>query len=179
MVLSTVSLFLKARPEMPSPRQLSPFLLLLLSALLFSGCARPPSATMQSTGRMMETTAYCGESGCGDWERGSYKYLKLDFWNRYQTKGPNAGKLYSGLTAHGTKPHEPTEWLFVRDGTIAADTRYYPFGTRMYVPGYGWGTVEDRGGAIKGPDRLDLYFDSLEQAKQWGRRRVKVYIEHP
>ena len=32
-----------------------------------------------------------------------------------------------------------------RLGTIAADTRRYPFGTIMYVPGYGYGRVEDRG----------------------------------
>lgn len=36
-----------------------------------------------------------------------------------------------------------------RDGTIAADTLHYPFGTRFFVPGWGWGAVQDRGGAIK------------------------------
>ena len=169
-------------PLRACPQSLSPFLFLLLSALLFGGCARvqAPSQSMMSSGRVMETTAYCGESGCGIWERGSSRYLKLDFWNRYYS-GPGAltGQPYSGLTAHGTTPHEPREWLFARDGTIAADTKYYPFGTRMYVPGYGWGLVEDRGSAIKGPNRLDLYFEGLEEAKQWGRRRLRVYIERP
>ena len=61
--------------------------------------------------------------------------------------------------------------------TIAADTKYYPFGTRMYIPGYGWGVVEDRGGAIKGKDRIDLYFDSHEAAMKWGRRKLPVTIE--
>jgi 3D (Asp-Asp-Asp) domain-containing protein len=70
-------------------------------------------------------------------------------------------------------------YLLPHDGTIAADTRYYPFGTRMYVPGYGWGTVEDRGSAIKGPNRLDLYFNSYDDAMHWGRRRVRVLIEKP
>jgi 3D (Asp-Asp-Asp) domain-containing protein len=71
-------------------------------------------------------------------------------------------------------------WYFLpRDGTVAADTRYYPFGTRMYVPGYGWGRVEDRGGAIKGPDRIDLYFSSHQEALRWGRRKVRVTIEPP
>lgn len=36
-----------------------------------------------------------------------------------------------------------------KDGTIAADTHHYPFGTRFFVPGWGWGSVQDRGGAIK------------------------------
>ena len=34
-------------------------------------------------------------------------------------------------------------------GTIAADTSVYPFGTIMYIPGYGYGEVQDVGGAIK------------------------------
>ncbi len=49
----------------------------------------------------------------------------------------------------------------------------------MYVPGYGWGVVEDRGGAIKGPDRIDIFYDSHSDALQWGRRRVRVIIERP
>ncbi|KAK3249671.1 hypothetical protein CYMTET_40907, partial [Cymbomonas tetramitiformis] len=54
------------------------------------------------------------------------------------------------------------------DGTIAADTRHYPFGTRMYVPGYGWGVVEDRGGAIQGVSRVDLYHNNHSKALEWG-----------
>ena len=44
----------------------------------------------------------------------------------------------------------PTRLLFFpwrllpRHGTIAADTTYYPFGTRMFIPGYGWGEVSFR-----------------------------------
>ena len=63
--------------------------------------------------------------------------------------------------------------------TIAADTKYYPFGTRMYIPGWGWGVVEDRGGAIKGPNRIDLYFNSHSEALQWGRCKLPVTIQKP
>jgi len=148
---------------------------------------------------MMEVTGYCGCGDCSGWERGSWRYLKLNFWNRYVSVGPRRGRPYSGLTASGTKPHQPhpglvsihtfvhpwmlpvrllLPWLwFAHDGTIAADTRYYPFGTRMYVPGYGYGVVEDRGSAIKGANRLDLYFDSHGDALKWGRREVEVKIE--
>lgn len=74
-----------------------------------------------------------------------------------------------GITAAGTR---------AKKGTIAADTGKYPFGTVMHIPDYGYGRVEDRGGAIKGAERLDLYFPSHAQALQWGRRRklVKVWI---
>jgi len=177
-----------------SGRQLLYFLLLVV--LLQSGCAKPPVA------KIMETTAYCGCSICCSWERGSWQYLKLDFWNRYVSSGAGAGRPYSGLTARNTVPYEPQAGLFSvdsvshpwmipvrlvlfpwylvhRDGTIAADTKYYPFGTRMHVPGYGWGVVEDRGGAIKGPNRIDLYFDSHSEALAWGRRKLPVTIEYP
>ncbi|MCP4292617.1 MAG: hypothetical protein GY780_12375 [bacterium] len=171
---------------------------ILLLVLLISSvsCAKQPVA------KILETTAYCSCSYCCSWERGSWKWLKLDFWNRYVSTGKRAGNPYSGLTANGSVPYEPEEGLFSvdsiynpwmipvrlilfpwyllpRDGTIAADTKYYPFGTRMYVPGYGWGVVEDRGGAIKGPDRIDLYFNSHNEALQWGRKKVKVNIEPP
>jgi hypothetical protein len=147
----------------------------------------------------MEVTAYCGCSSCCAWERGSWKYLKLDFWNRYVTKGAKRGKPYTGRTASGTKPREPQPglfstdtlkrpwmipvrivffpWLlFAKDGTVAADTRYYQFGTRMYIPGYGYGRVEDRGSAIKGQHRLDVYFKSHQKALNWGRQDVHVRI---
>ncbi len=172
-----------------------PVVVTLATVLLLStGCAKKP------VGKVMETTAYCDCSICCSWERGSWTYFKLDFWNRYVSAGPQAGSPYSGKTASGTDPHEPQPGLFSQDtaanplmipirilpwyllpedGTIAADTRYYPFGTRMYVPGYGWGKVEDRGGAIKGKNRIDLYFDSHEEALQWGRKKLRVQIEYP
>ncbi len=167
-------------------------LLVLILGVSLSGCGT------SMTVRKMEITAYCGCGKCCNWERGSWKYLKLNFWNRYISSGKNEGEPYSGLTASGTKPHEPRPglfsvnslthpwmipfrlvfpWLwFSRDGTIAADTRYYPFGTRMYIDGYGYGIVEDRGGAIKGPNRLDLFYRSHSEALQWGRQQVMVRI---
>ena len=63
-----------------------------------------------------------------------------------------------------------------KKGTIAADARYYRFGTVMDVPGYGLGRVEDTGGAIQGPARIDLFFKTHQQALHWGRRRVRVLI---
>jgi hypothetical protein len=174
-------------------RSLLMFFMLLL--LVTGGCA-----SKKPVGKLMEVTAYCGCSVCCSWERGSWTYLKLDFWNRYVSAGPRRGKPYSGLTASGTDPNEPGPGLFSadslynpwmipvrllpwylvpQDGTIAADTAHYPFGTRMYVPGYGWGTVEDRGGAIKGPNRIDIFYDSHREALEWGRRKVHVTIDYP
>lgn len=60
-------------------------------------------------------------------------------------------------------------------GTIAADTSLYPFGTIMYIDGYGYGRVEDRGRDIKG-DRIDLYFSTHSQALQWGKKTMPVKV---
>jgi len=69
-------------------------------------------------------------------------------------------------------------WLILpRSGTIAADTGHYPFGTIMDIPGYGLGVVEDRGAAIKGPNRIDLFFNSHQKALNWGRKKIPVKIK--
>jgi 3D (Asp-Asp-Asp) domain-containing protein len=48
-------------------------------------------------------------------------------------------------------------------------------GTRLYVPGYGLGRVEDIGGAIKG-DHIDLWFPTHQEARAWGVRRLTVRV---
>ena len=60
---------------------------------------------------------------------------------------------------------------------LAADTSIHPFGTKMVVPGYWSKTVEviDKGGKIKG-NRLDVFFDSHEKARNWGKKWVLVTI---
>lgn len=163
------------------------------SGLLLSGCG--PSKEK----RTLEVTAYCGCGSCTGWHRGTSKCLRLDFWNKTIATGPQKGRPYSGLTASGTKPRTPRPGLFSidslvqpwmipvriiffpwlllpKDGTIAADTRHYPFGTRMYVPGYGYGVVEDRGSAIQGPGIIDIYHGSHAGALHWGRQQVEVTI---
>jgi len=138
--------------------------LVLVSGLLFgAGCAsvRPASGS-RMVERKMLTTGYCPCRECCDWHRNWRGIPVYD-------AGPLKGKRKAvGMTASGVK---------ARHGTIAADTSLYPFGTVMYIEGYGYGRVEDRGGAIKGA-HIDLYFDSHHEAEEWGRRnrRVKVWL---
>lgn len=58
---------------------------------------------------------------------------------------------------------------------LAAAPKIYAFGTKMSIPGYGVVQVLDRGGAIKG-NRLDVYFDSHEEALKWGVKYLKVEV---
>jgi len=62
-------------------------------------------------------------------------------------------------------------------GCIAIDPHNGPFklGQRVYVVGYGFGTCNDIGGAIKGW-KADLCFDTLEEAQKWEKRLTRIYI---
>ena len=138
-------------------------LVCIASACVMPGCAtRPkPARGMQSFDRDMEVAAFDSGKKSTNWKR---NWL----FRPVVASGPNKGKPKKvGITASGTK---------AKPGTIAADTDHYPFGTIMYVPGYGYGRVEDRGGAVKGPDKIDVYMKSRKAAMKWGRQRLRVRI---
>jgi 3D (Asp-Asp-Asp) domain-containing protein len=139
---------------------ISPVLLLTMTSMSM-GCAsvRPPR-NVEPVIRRMEVTAYCACRECCGWRRTWYGRAVV-------ADGPNRGKpKHVGATASGAD---------ARRGTIAADTTRYPFGTIIHVEGYGYGRVEDRGGAIKG-DHIDLFFPSHREALRWGRRRLNVRV---
>lgn len=73
-----------------------------------------------------------------------------------------------GLTATGAKAGR---------GCIAIDPKagILKMGQVVYIEGYGYGTCNDVGGAIKGW-KIDLCFNTLQEAKEWGVKLAKVYI---
>jgi 3D (Asp-Asp-Asp) domain-containing protein/predicted nucleic acid-binding Zn-ribbon protein len=71
-----------------------------------------------------------------------------------------------GTTASGL----PTGW-----GTVAVDTSIIPFGTRMYIPGYGDGVAADTGSAIVGRI-IDVWFPTCDQALAWGRKTLTITV---
>jgi uncharacterized protein YabE (DUF348 family) len=60
-------------------------------------------------------------------------------------------------------------------GIIAVDPDIIPLGTRMYVPGYGYGVAADTGGAITGR-RIDLCFETHSAVDAWGVQTVTVIL---
>jgi len=153
---------MKTIATLPNTRILPLFMVILCFAA--AGCARirPPRGA-ESTQLTLTATGYCKCGKCCGWRRTWYGRPVYSY-------GKSEGKRkVVGLTASG---------VYARHGTIAADTRRYPFGTVIYVEGYGYGRVEDRGGSIKG-DHIDLYFQSHRQALQWGKRKVKAVIWKP
>lgn len=57
--------------------------------------------------------------------------------------------------------------------TVAADTDVLPFGTVLLIGGHEY-IVQDRGGAIKG-NRIDIYFESHEEALEFGVQYDEVF----
>ena len=90
----------------------------------------------------------------------------------YQSTGKRPGDKYYGITASGTK---------ARPGVVAVDPRVIPLGTKLYIEStdgtkdYGFAIAEDKGGAIKG-NKIDLFFETASEVKNFGRRNVKVFI---
>ena len=140
----------------------------LLAAFILGGCSvfylnQNPGDVYGRVVRI-DATAYCPCGLCCSWTLNKYGRPVI-------SAGRDRGKPKAvGITASGKRAHP---------GTIAADTRYYPLGTVIYVPGYGYGVVEDRGGDIRGRHRLDLFFNTHNEARQWGRHRVEAVVFPP
>jgi len=86
-------------------------------------------------------------------------------WYNPASAGRPPGDPDYGRTATG---------VMVTYGIVAVDPNVIPLGTRMYIPGYGYGIAADTGGAIKGYT-IDLGFpDGVEV--DWATQWVDIYI---
>ena len=61
---------------------------------------------------------------------------------------------YNAASA-GRSPDDPNYGItatgvFVTYGVVAVDPNVIPLGTKMFIPGYGYGVAADTGGAVKG-----------------------------
>ncbi|KMY50413.1 LysM peptidoglycan-binding and 3D domain-containing protein [Peribacillus loiseleuriae] len=76
----------------------------------------------------------------------------------------------SGITATGInlKNNPDTK-------VISVDPSVIPLGSKVYVEGYGNAIAGDTGGAIKG-NKIDVFVPNLQDAKNWGRKNVKVKV---
>ncbi|MCI8455250.1 MAG: hypothetical protein HFE84_11645 [Lachnospiraceae bacterium] len=62
----------------------------------------------------------------------------------------------------------------VSSHTVAVDPRVIPMGSRIMINGKEY-VAEDTGGSIKG-NRIDIFFDTHSEAKQYGVQRAEVFL---
>jgi 3D (Asp-Asp-Asp) domain-containing protein len=78
------------------------------------------------------------------------------------------GGAVGNVTASGVRTH----W-----GTVAADPRVFPLGTRLLIEGFAGDvfTVEDTGGAIRG-NHIDVWFPNRAAALTFGSQSLRVSV---
>ncbi|MDP4163486.1 MAG: 3D domain-containing protein [Bacillota bacterium] len=88
----------------------------------------------------------------------------------YESTGKDRNHPDFGITYSGVKVKRD---LY---STVAADLNVFPIGTVLFIPGYGYGVVADKGGAIKG-NKVDLYYETVKDVyDQWGKKTLDVYV---
>lgn len=90
----------------------------------------------------------------------------------YASCGKRPGDKNYGKTATGMQ---------AKYGVVAVDPSVIPLHSRLYIEGdngswsYGYAVAGDTGGAIKG-NKIDLFFNTADEVRKFGRRQAKVYI---
>lgn len=100
----------------------------------------------------VKVTAYCScVKCCGVWSK--------DHPSRQGTD-------YEQHTTSGTIP--------VAGRTVAVDPDIIPLGSKILIDGHEY-TAEDTGSGVKG-NHIDIYFDSHEEALEWGVKTLEVEV---
>jgi len=95
-----------------------------------------------------------------------YTMSSTAYTNSLQDTGKTEDDPLYGITRSGMKTAR---------GVVAVDPKVIPLMTKLYVEGYGEAIAADTGSAIKG-NKIDLFFDTREEAIKYGRKNVKVYV---
>ncbi len=92
-------------------------------------------------------------------------------------------------TAYDASPASNGKWagksatgLPLEKGMVAVDPKVIPMYSKLYIESedgtswtYGYGVAGDTGGAIKG-NKVDLFFYTSTETKNFGRRKCNVYV---
>ena len=89
----------------------------------------------------------------------------------------SCGPFADGYTSTGSNAWSP--W------GVATDPTHLPYGALVFIPGVGYREVDDTGSAMRDAWRkrkethIDLRFQELNAAKEWGVRHMTVHIFLP
>jgi 3D (Asp-Asp-Asp) domain-containing protein len=146
--------------------------------------------TVAAIEKFQESRGLTVDGVCGD---GTYYYLSGgETYESAEEPAAEAeteerdGGVVSGdraiyVSATGYSAYDPgngsrtASGTLVRRGVIAVDPAVIPLGTKVFIPGYGQAVAEDVGSDIKG-HRIDVAFDTHEEALQFGRRDLEIII---
>ncbi|GIW66655.1 MAG: hypothetical protein KatS3mg095_0553 [Candidatus Parcubacteria bacterium] len=99
------------------------------------------------------------------------KLTKLKVEATAYSPGPESTGKKPGMKGYGIT----YSGLRALKGAVAVDPNVIPLGSVLEIPGYGYGIAIDTGSAIKG-NKIDVYFDNVDEAKNWGRKKIEITI---
>lgn len=100
----------------------------------------------------------------------------IEYWRAYTMYATSYSPARAGTPITSKWYGHTASGKMLTKGMVAIDRRLMPFGTRMYVPGYGFASAEDTGGGVKGR-WIDLGYDDSNYVS-W-HRSVTVYFLTP
>ena len=118
----------------------------------------------KKTGKITEVTSVANVD-LSSWKK---MVVQSTAYTKFENGDELAGRKWGNLTKSGVPVHY---------GVVAVDTDIIPLGTEIYIPSLNKVFVAlDTGNAIKG-NIIDVYFDSLEQCIEWGRKKgLEIYV---
>ena len=100
----------------------------------------------------------------------------IEYWRSYTMYATSYAAKFTGRTPGTFSYGRTASGKYVTKGIVAIDRGLIPFGTRMYVPGYGFAEAADTGGGVRGRF-IDLGYDDFNYVG-WSRV-VTVYFLTP
>ncbi len=131
------------------------------------------SATVAAIKNFQSTQGLTVDGVVGDL---TYSYL-----TRSVPDSDRGGQRTLYMSASAYSAHDPgnsnrtATGKLVKKGLVAVDPNVIPLGTHLYIPGYGEAIAADVGSSIQG-NRIDIAFDTHEEAIDFGRQSITVYI---
>jgi 3D (Asp-Asp-Asp) domain-containing protein len=110
------------------------------------------------------------------------RILQIGTRRVWASRGPFAGKEIVMMEATAYAPWDGPGTNDITSigmkagyGVVAIDPTVIPYRSELFIEGYGRAIAGDTGGAIVG-HRIDLGYNTIREALNFGRRVVKVYI---
>jgi resuscitation-promoting factor RpfB len=100
----------------------------------------------------------------------------IEYWRAYTMYATSYAAKFTNRTPGTPSYGRTASGKILTKGLVAIDRNMMPFGTRMYVPGYGFAEAADTGGGVRGRF-IDLGFDDFNY-ESWSKV-VTVYFLTP